>query len=144
MKDERTIHRYRPKRKKGKERRLEDIYEYIEEHPGVTAYQLSKVKYLNLNKETARQSLMELEQKGDIFLVEEIVEGRRRKNAFLKPLDEYIFTEFNEANLKLPEIQSLVQKARRAGYEIIIIRNDGSKISILPNESLDQKLGLSS
>ncbi len=129
------------KRDKNRERRLEDICDYIEEHPGVTAYELVKVNHLKLKKETTRQDLIELERKGDIIIEEEEVEGRIRKKAFLRPLNQYYFTTFEEEELELKVNRKSIKRSQEAGYEITIIMKDKRKIKILPNESLVEKLG---
>ena len=128
------------KREKEKERRLEDIYDYLEEHPGQTAYSLSKIKRLKLNKETARLSLLELEHRGDVKFVEKVEHGRKKKIAYLTPLSEYYFTRFNEESLTIPEARELLEKSRKAGYAITIVRSDGREVEILPGEDLDKKL----
>ncbi|MHA1169070.1 MAG: hypothetical protein ACTSRU_14685 [Candidatus Hodarchaeales archaeon] len=128
------------KREKEKERRLEDIYDFLEEYPGQTAYSLSKIKSLKLNKETARLSLLELERRGDIELVEEVEQGRKKKRAYLRPLSKYYFTRFNEESLTSPGTMELLEKSREAGYAVTIIRHDNSEVEIIPGEDLRKKL----
>lgn len=129
------------KREREKERRLEDIYDYLEMYPGQTAYSMSKVKLLSINKETIRLSLMELEKRGDINLVEETEKtGLKRKKAYVKSLREYYLTRFHEENLEKTTIRQLIEKARKAGYAITIIRKNETEVEVLPGEDLEEKL----
>ena len=120
-----------------RERRQEKILAYLSDHPGQTAYKLSKV--LNINSKYIANVLQELSEAGLIKL--EKVEEQNKIKFMASPLTirDVDWDNFHEENLNDPIIQYLIDKTMNKGGSVILHKKNGEEVELKPSAQLTNK-----
>lgn len=111
-----------------REERALQLYDFLEDHSGETAYSLSNKLTLPLG--TVQSLLEDLEKEKLIKIIPQIEKGRLKKKAYVMGFDDYNFVDYHESELNDPLIQKLLEKTRGKGISVFIYRKDGSKIEL--------------
>jgi hypothetical protein len=117
-----------------KDIRKKQIIEFVSQNPGQTAYSISK--YLSLPITSVIEMLNELDEELEIKFEESIEGGRLKKKVFVRTINDFTYTLFNEESLNHPLTKKLIQNSQSKGLEITIKMSDGREIILKPNQDL--------
>ena len=113
-----------------KEERFDKIMDYLELHPGQTAYSLNKIFKWNIRY--INESLKELAEIGLIKLEKKIEKNRVKLIASPLTVKDVTWDTFREENVNDPDIQKLITKTYATGGSVWIHKDNHEVYELRP------------
>ena len=112
-----------------KAERAVELYDYIEDHPGETAYSLSKNMRITLR--TVQSLLKDLEEENLVKIAPMIEKGRSKKKIYVMGLKDYTFDNYNEEEIDEPLLDKIITKVKEENITAFIHRKNGDTIQLV-------------